>query len=301
MLSPQSDHKFSILIPTWNNLPYLKKCIEGIRANSTFKHEIIVHINEGTDGSLEWIAAQSDIKYLHSETNAGVCFSLNTCRTLASTDYILYLNDDMYVCPGWDKYLFEEIENTPHKYFFFSATAIEPRAQSLCSIEKNYGTSLGNFDEATLLNEFASLPMSDWHGATWAPNIVHKDIWDLVGGYSIEFSPGMYSDPDFSMKLWNAGVRLFKGVAKSRVYHFTSVSVNRVKHNMGYHTFIAKWGITASSMSKYMLKRGTPFTGPLTFCQFPFIIQMKNFFKIIIAVIRLSSAKWYVRVVYKTR
>ncbi|MGN6494925.1 MAG: glycosyltransferase family 2 protein [Agriterribacter sp.] len=283
-----SDCKFSILIPSWNNLPYLKKCIESIRKNSTFKHEIIVHINEGTDGSFEWIDTQPDISYTYSETNTGVCFALNACRALAGTDYILYMNDDMYVCPGWDKHLYEEIENTPHKYFFFSATAIEPRAQSVCSIEKSYGNSLEDFNEETLLKEFAILPMSDWHGATWSPNIVHKDIWDIVGGYSIEFSPGLYSDPDFSMKLWSAGVRLFKGVAKSRVYHFTSVSVNRVKQNEGYHTFIAKWGVTAGSMSKYMLRRGTPFTGTLAAYRFPLIIRMKNFFKSIFSITKLA-------------
>lgn len=49
---------FSILIPTWNNLPYLQLCIESIRRHSAFEHEIIVHVNEGTDGTLEWVRAQ---------------------------------------------------------------------------------------------------------------------------------------------------------------------------------------------------------------------------------------------------
>ena len=37
---------FSILIPTFNNIDYLKLCIESIRKNSKFNHQIIVHINE---------------------------------------------------------------------------------------------------------------------------------------------------------------------------------------------------------------------------------------------------------------
>lgn len=47
--------------------------------------------------------------------------------------------------------------------------------------------------------------INDWMGATIPPNIVHRDIWDLVGGYSIEYSPGMYSDPDFTAKLYMCG------------------------------------------------------------------------------------------------
>jgi len=46
---------FSIMIPSWNNLAYLQLCINSIRKHSFYPHEIIVHINEGKDGSLEWI------------------------------------------------------------------------------------------------------------------------------------------------------------------------------------------------------------------------------------------------------
>ena len=46
---------FSILIPTYNNLEYLKTCINSIKKNSKFNHQIIVHVNEGSDGTLEFI------------------------------------------------------------------------------------------------------------------------------------------------------------------------------------------------------------------------------------------------------
>ncbi len=284
-----TNHKFSILIPSWNNLPYLQLCISSIRRNSTYEHEIIVHINEGKDGTLEWVAEQQNISYSYSAENIGVCYALNSCRSLATTDYILYLNDDMYVCPGWDAPLYDEIQNAPHNFFFFSATAIEPKAQSKCSIEKNYGADIVSFNEQQLLHEFSSLPMSDWQGATWPPNIVHKDTWDMIGGYSTEFTPGMYSDPDFSMKLWRMGVRLFKGLEKSRVYHFGSLSVKRIKHNKGYYTFIAKWGMTSGTMSKYLLQRGEPFYGPLVPKRIPFNTTLKNLFKRVLAVFKSDA------------
>lgn len=276
---PVAPGKFSIMIPSWNNLPYLRLCINSIQKNSGFAHEIIVHINEGSDGTLEWVKAQPGISYSYSKENIGICYALNSCRSLASTDYLVYLNDDMYVCPGWDIPLAEEIEKLNHPYFFFSSTAIEVKATSSCSIEKNYGSTLENFNETELLKEFNTLPMRDWQGATWPPNIVHKDIWDLVGGYSIEFSPGMYSDPDFSLKLWKLGVRLFKGIERSRVYHFGSVSVKRIKKNKGYYTFIAKWGMTSGTLSRYYLRRGEPFDGLLTEQTIPFSARLKNLFK----------------------
>ena len=67
---------FSILIPTWNNLPYLQLCVESIRKNSSYTHEILIYVNDGSDGTLEWVKEQN-IKYLHNESNIGICFALN--------------------------------------------------------------------------------------------------------------------------------------------------------------------------------------------------------------------------------
>ena len=254
---------FSILIPSWNNLGFLKLCIESIEKNSAYKHEILIHVNDGSDGTLEWVR-QKGYKRTHSEENIGVCYALNGLRPLATTDYIMFMNDDMYVCPGWDTALVEEIKRIGHKMFFLSSTLIQPRPFFCKSViaPANYGETVESFDEERLLREYATLPHGDWLGATWPPNVVHKDLWDLVGGYSIEFSPGMYSDPDFSAKLWMAGVRLFKGVDRSRVYHFEARSTHRIVKNDGSLQFLRKWGITSGSFIRDILHRGEPFDAP---------------------------------------
>ncbi|MEY3855115.1 MAG: hypothetical protein RIS68_1129, partial [Bacteroidota bacterium] len=153
---------------------------------------------------------------------------------------------------------------------------IEPRAQSSCSIEADFGRTAETLQMEKLLSEYRNIPFHDWQGATWPPNVVHKDLWDAVGGYSVEFSPGMYSDPDFSMKLWQAGGRLFKGLGNSRVYHFGSISVKRVKQNKGYFQFIRKWGMTSSTLSRFYLRRGERFDGPLAEAKVPFLVHLKN-------------------------
>jgi hypothetical protein len=95
----------------------------------------------------------------------------------------------------------------------------------------------------------------------------------------------MYSDPDFSMKLWQKGVRMFKGLGQSRVYHFGSISVKRVKQNRGYYQFIRKWGMTSSTLSKYYLRRGERFDGPLVEQNIPLFIRLKNWYY------RISTAR----------
>lgn len=255
-----NDQLFSILIPTWNNLAYLKLCLKSIEKNSTYRHQILIYVNEGSDGTTDWLKTQN-YEYIHNKENVGVCWALNSLRAKVKTDYILYMNDDMYACPDWDKFLWEEIQQLPDNKFFLSATLIQPRPFFCKSViaPANFGENVETFKEQELLDKYQLLPHSDWFGSTWPPNVVHKDIWDLVGGYSIEFSPGMYSDPDFSAKLWMAGIRLFKGLSASRVYHFESVSTGRVKKNNGSQQFLSKWGITSASFIRNILRRGEPF------------------------------------------
>lgn len=44
----------------------------------------------------------------------GICYAVNIAASLVRTDYVVYMNDDMYVCPDWDLELSKEIEKINH-------------------------------------------------------------------------------------------------------------------------------------------------------------------------------------------
>lgn len=264
-ISLKKEFSFSILIPTWNNLPYLKFCIDSLRKNSRFDNQIIVFVNEGKDGTADWLKSQENVEMLYDAENRGVCYAVNACRTLVQHDYIVYMNDDMYACPDWDFQLQQEIEKLTTDYFYLSSTLIEPAKlnnPNYVAVIKDYGDSIETFNEKALLNGFKMLHKANWQGSSWPPSVVHKKIWDLVGGFSIEFTPGMYSDPDFSMKLWHLGVRIFMGVGKSKVYHFGAKSTKRVRKNKGSDTFLKKWGMTSNTFYSQVLHLGKEYSGP---------------------------------------
>ena len=251
------NYDFSVLIPSWNNIDYLKLCISSLKKNSKLNIQIIVFVNEGVDGTLEWLESQKNIDFVYSDYNIGICYGLNMCRPHVKSDYIIYLNDDMYVLPNWDTRLAQEISKLDSKLFMLSSTMIEPHAtQNPCVVVNNYGDSIDNFNEELLLKEYSNYFKSDWSGSTWPPNVVHVDLWDLVGGLSIEFSPGMYSDPDFAKKLYDSGVRVFRGVGSSMVYHFRSKSTKKMKMNKGRDIFLMKWGITSKFFTGKILNSG---------------------------------------------
>ena len=254
---------FSILIPSWNNLAFLQLCVESIRAYAGVETQVIVHVNEGKDGTLEWVKQQG-IDYTHTESNAGVCVALNMASRLAKFDYIVFMNDDMFALPGWDTHLASEISKINTDCFMLSGTMIEPYdTKNKCVIVGDYGRTIDGFKREQLLQDYAKFNKNDWSGSTWPPSVVHKKWWIEVGGYSEEFSPGMGSDDDFAMKMWAAGCRTFKGAGASRVYHFISKSTGRVTKNDGRRQFFNKWGLKQSTFHKYYLKRGQNYAGNL--------------------------------------
>jgi|TARA_B100001093_G_scaffold300056_1_gene286123 glycosyltransferase involved in cell wall biosynthesis len=281
----------SILIPTFNNLDYLKIVIESIKKNTTLlKYEILLHINDGSDGTLDY-AKLNNISFSHSMSNVGLCTAINTVSKKANFDYFLYSHDDMYFCPGWDVALIKELKHVKNNLFYFSGTMIE---QNSAHISADFGSSFNDFDEEKLLNNFNKLPFYNHQGSHFAPHLVHRDIWRKVGGFSEEFNPGMCSDPDFNMKLWKLNVRVFKGINDFRVYHFASVTTRKKSgfiRNNGDRTFLNKWGITSKFFKKFYLKSNTKYDGPLSdpsksisyyynllICKIKFLFYLKRYF-----------------------
>ncbi len=247
---------FSIIIPTFNNLKYLKICIASIRKNSTFNHEIIPHINEGTDGTEDYLISEN-IKYTLTKYNSGICEGMNKAAKKATTLYILYSHDDFYFCPGWDEVLLNEIKKIPHNRFYLSGIMMNNGP-----IKFDCGNTLENFNEDKLLANYKNVNHHDFQGSTWAPHLIHKTLWDEVGGFSEEYYPGTGSDPDLNMKLWKKGIRIFKGINDFKVYHFGSIVTRKYKNHptiktesgsRGGKIFLLKWGITINFFKKFIL------------------------------------------------
>ena len=256
-------NEFSIIIPTWNNLEFVKCCVESIRKNSAHAHEVILHINDGSDGTLAWAKSHS-IKFTQTPGNAGICVAVNNAAGLSTKNYIVYLNDDMYVCPGWDAEILNKIHSLNTDNFMVSGTLIEPKdTGNPCVVVKDYGRSPEVFAEQKLLKELKSLEIQNWNGSKWPPTVVSKELWVRAGGYSIELTPGMSSDDDFARKMWELGCREFVGVGASLVYHFMSKSTHRIVKNDGRRQFLMKWGINQSTFNKYFLRLGTAYNGRL--------------------------------------
>jgi glycosyltransferase involved in cell wall biosynthesis len=257
---------FSILIPTFNNVKYLELCINSIKKNSKYDHQIIAHVNIGDDGTIEYLD-KINIEYTHTKHNSGICEGINKASKLAKFNYFLYAHDDFYFCPLWDEVLKNEIDLVGHNDFYLSGTMMHSG-----QIPFDCGDNIDDFDEKKFLENYKDLNYYNFQGSTWAPTLVHRDVWNKVGGFSEEFFPGTGSDPDFNMKLWKLDIRIFKGISDFKVYHFGSIvlrkKINEIKKNSNYGSkgakiFLLKWGITIKFFKKFYLRSDTIYDGPL--------------------------------------
>ena len=257
---------FSILIPSFNNIKYLELCINSLKKNSKYDHQIIVHINIGDDGTIEYLD-NINIEYTYTKYNSGICEGINKAAGLAKFNYFLYAHDDFYFCPFWDEILKNEIDLIGHNNFYLSGTMMHSG-----QIPFDCGDNIDTFDEIKFLDNYKEFNYYNFQGSTWAPTLVHRDTWNKVGGFSEEFFPGTGSDPDFNMKLWKLGIRIFKGINDFKVYHFGSIvlrkKINEIKKNSRYGSkgakiFLLKWGITIKFFKKFYLHSGTKYKGPL--------------------------------------
>ena len=254
---------FTILVPTFNNLEYLKLFCRSIEENSSFDHQLIFHVNDGSDGTYEFIKHRYQFTY--SKENIGLCSSLKNASKLIDNEYIIYAHDDMFFCKDWDKYLLNSINNETDNLFYFSGTNISYKDGI---INYDCGNRPDTFDQSKFDLFCKNDTLKDLQGSHWAPHVVHKDLWNRVGGFSIEFDPGDGSDPDLCMKLWNEGVRKFKCISKFKVYHFGSTTTRKkdIYINNGTRKFLLKYGFNPRFFRKYYLQGDgkNPYKGTLT-------------------------------------
>lgn len=250
--------RFSIIIPTWKNLDYLDLAYRGIVRNSAVDHEVIVFFNEFDSECEKWLEGRR-VLHASSPENLGVCAAVNRASSLMTTEHLCFLNDDMYVLPGWDT-AFESYLGLSDK-LWLSGTAVEAGKATACYIGgHDYGDSPANFEEERLLSEYESLKRPYDVVSTWTPTLLPRSNWEAVGGFDEAYFPGNGSDPDLAMKMYEYGCRYFVGVGTCLVYHFSRRTIARFDDSKKTVMdpkahFRKKWGMSRKKFLNKILRR----------------------------------------------
>lgn len=107
---------FSVIVPIYNVERYLNKCLSSI-FNQNFKNYELILVNDGsTDSSYkicDKYANQPNIKVIHKK-NGGLTSARNSGLKVANGKYIIYIDSDDYILPGYFQKCYEIINKYPH-------------------------------------------------------------------------------------------------------------------------------------------------------------------------------------------
>lgn len=201
---------------------------KAIRENSHCKDiEIVLHINEGSDGTIEWVK-ENNIRFNHSEKNLGISTPMNSCVDLVNTEFVILLADDIYVLPDWDLWLYNIIDfYQKNDNLWVAPRLIEPvncyapNEHIYCAIG-NYGQNLETFEEERLLKEWLQFRTSTLKKLPCGNVAIKKSIYKELGGYDTSYTSG--ADSDFTYRFFKKyGSKGIIQVGKSMAYHFGSI------------------------------------------------------------------------------
>lgn len=226
--SKEISNSLTVCFPTWNNLRYLKLFYKALRQNSHCKNiELALHINEGSDGTLEW-AKENGIRYNHSETNLDISKPTNSAVDLANTEWVVLLADDIYVLPDWDLWLYKVLKAYKFNDNLWAAPRLiepincfAPAEHFYCSIA-NYGTNIDEFKEDDLLKEYKQYQTPYIKRIPCGNMAIKKSVFQKLCGYDESYIYG--ADSDFSYKFFKQyGAKGIIQIGNSMAYHFGSI------------------------------------------------------------------------------
>jgi len=95
-----SQRIVSIVVPTFNRIARLQRCLEKIAENVLLPHEVIVVDGGSTDGTRPWLAGLGGVRVILEPGREGAVKAFNKGFRAARGFYAMWLNDDAYPLPG---------------------------------------------------------------------------------------------------------------------------------------------------------------------------------------------------------
>lgn len=221
-----------ILIVVKDQLSYVKGCIESIHKNTSNYH-IYIWDNASGDETKLYLdkIKSSNIHIQTSEKNLGFIIPNNQLAELGSSPYMILLNSDTLVQPGWDEAMISWLQHNEN-------TA-------------EVGYLGGILDEQCKGKTFNCGGDVDYI-CGWCACFSRKtyDEFGLFDQENLEFA--YCEDSDFSLRLKDAGKEIY-ALYIGLVHHFQNVTVKDVARREGTarlqetfdknHAYIARrWG-----------------------------------------------------------
>jgi GT2 family glycosyltransferase len=228
--APSATRRVSVVIPCLNEAATIGECVR--RSRSVLEQrglvgEVIVVDNGSTDETRELLSHFAGlVRVVENETNRGFVDACNQGAELARGRFLVFLNNDTFVLPGWLDALVETAERDPRagavgSMFLYPDGRIQEAGAILWSNGEAFHYGWGRSPED---RRFAFAREVDY--CSGASLLVRRELFERLGGFDRRYAPAYYEDADLCMGVRSLGYKVVYQ-PRSRLVHYEGATAGR--------------------------------------------------------------------------
>jgi GT2 family glycosyltransferase len=255
----------SLIVVAYNNLALTRLCVESILRHTEYlNYEIIVVDNNSSDGTQEYLqrlaAEHSRVRIILNSENAGFARANNQGVALSTGHYLVLLNNDTVVPPGWLSRLLRHLED-PSVGMVGPVTNFAGNEARIEVSYKTYAEMLTFAREHTHLHDGQA---ADIDVLAMFCVALRRETYEMMGPLDEQFRIGMFEDDDYAQRIRAAGLRIVCA-ADVFVHHFGQAAFKKLIRDGRYEELFDE--NRRRYEAKWKLKWTPHRHGPLNFKQ----------------------------------
>ena len=214
----------SIVVPVYNKYPYTDACLRALDgAKGRIGFEVIVIDDCSSDATAENLAQVAGVRYLRNDSNLGFIGSCNRAAGAARGEFVVMLNNDTQVQPGWLEALIDTFAAFP-ECGMSGAKLVYPdgRLQEAGGVifADGSGWNYGRLEDPADPRFNYPREVDYLSGAAIC---LRRSQWEAFAGFDERYKPAYYEDTDMAFRVREAGLKVIYQ-PRAVVVHFEGIS-----------------------------------------------------------------------------